>query len=475
MFRSKLVTCGAALALVGAAQMASALTYEQTILADNPVVYLPFNEAAGGTASNAGSLGAAGNGAYNNVTLGGQAILPQLGTAAQFNGANSNVRITDNAAFDVGSGPFSVELWYNTTTAARGDLFTYKGGGGDYGIHSNSENGNSASSYFNGFNGQALTATNQWHHLVATRAADGTYNVYRNGVLASTNNDLDTWNIANDILIGANHDGNPSNPLIPFAGRIDEVAIYNTALSAGSVTAHYTAAFQDAAKGLSVNFASGAGNEGPFNVVSHAGVVPMLNWNNATTNTGAAVPLVDSDGNPIATVLNFSSPNAWTNGTWPDDGSNGSMMRGYLDTEGTGGAGIDISLGALPAEYADGYDVIVYFDGDGTGRFGEYTVDDGAKSLTLIGNDDGNNIGGFVQDMGLQGDSGNYLVFSDFHGLNLRITSDAFTPVGGADGFRAPINGIQLVRAAAAVPEPASALLGLAGLAVLGMRRRRAA
>ena len=38
-------------------------------------------------------------------------------------------------------------------------------------------------------------------------------------------------NIASDLLIGTNHTGDPGNPTLNFAGWIDEVAIYGSALT----------------------------------------------------------------------------------------------------------------------------------------------------------------------------------------------------------------------------------------------------
>lgn len=234
----------AAIAIVtfSAASVVRATPYSSQVLADNPLVYLNFDEVAGATANNLGSLGAAGNGTYIGTVL-GQASAPaaNLGTSAGFNGTTANVRITDNAAFDVGTGAFSVELWFNTTTTVRGDLFTYKGGGGDYGIHSGT--GAVTNAYFNSFNGSAATPINNWYHLVNTRGPGNLFNLYINGVLAASGTDSDTWNIANDILIGANHGGNPGIIAIPFNGRIDEVAIYNTALTQAQVQAHFAAAF----------------------------------------------------------------------------------------------------------------------------------------------------------------------------------------------------------------------------------------
>ena len=36
--------------------------------------------------------------------------------------------------FDRGTGDFAVEMWMNADVTSRGDLFTYKGGGSDFGI-----------------------------------------------------------------------------------------------------------------------------------------------------------------------------------------------------------------------------------------------------------------------------------------------------------------------------------------------------
>jgi hypothetical protein len=234
-----------AVMVTSAATVAQASPYSDKVLADNPLVYLNFDEAAGPTANNLGSLGAAGNGTYNNTLLNVASVTgANLGTAASFNGTNANVRIPDNVAFDVGAGPFSVELWFNAGVTGRGDLFTYKGAGGDYGIHSGSQAANVTSVFFNGFNGSAATPINNWYHLVSTRGASGVFNLYINGILAASGTDNDTWNIANDILIGSNHTGIPSNGALFFNGRIDEVAIYNTALTQAQVQAHFAAAFQ---------------------------------------------------------------------------------------------------------------------------------------------------------------------------------------------------------------------------------------
>jgi hypothetical protein len=87
-----------------------------------------------------------------------------------------------------------------------------------------------------------------WVHLVGTY--DGSnWNLYRNGNLVATQAsptgalpvDLGDW------AVGSTGEGWADN----FNGAIDEVAIYNTALSAAKVTAHYQAA-KGATTGLNV-------------------------------------------------------------------------------------------------------------------------------------------------------------------------------------------------------------------------------
>ena len=226
---------------------------------------------------------------------------------------------------------------------------------------------------------------------------------------------------------------------------------------------------------ISINFANDQ-NGNAFNVTGSTGVVDVPNWNNLTSDgsgDGSMADLVDSQGNSTSASATWTSNNRWNNGSWPDDGGIGSLFRAYLDT-GNGGAanGANIQIADLPAEFAGGFDVYVFFDGSGNGRFGDYTVDDGTTSITLVGNDEANNLGDFVQDLGDLASSGNYLLFEGLAGNGVTISSAA------TSGFRAGVNGVQIVATAAVVPEPSTfvlAVLGLLGLAWFGRRRRRRA
>lgn len=227
-------------------------SFAASVTGAGPIAYWRFSEASGTVATNLGSLGAAANGAY----LGGVSLNqagprpPALGgfesnnAAGQFNGTSARVQVPDVPAFDFGTGPYTIAMWFNPSNAAvRGDLFTYKASGNDYGIHVASQGANTISVYHNTFIGTAGTvASGQWYFFVVTREAGGRTTAWLNGVVLFTGNDSASMSIPMDLLIGSNHGGTPSSPSIPFNGLIDEVALYSRALSTNEIQQQYRVA-----------------------------------------------------------------------------------------------------------------------------------------------------------------------------------------------------------------------------------------
>ena len=459
-----------AAAVAGTSQSHASL-YRNAVLADNPLVYLPLNETSGSTAFNQGSLGAAGNGTYVNVTLGQASANTNLGTAAGFTGSSA-VRVTDNAAFDVGTGAFTVEMWYRTTSDGRGDLFTYKGAGGDYGIHSNSQPDlagadGSASTFFNGFNGQAAASNNQFHHLVATRAAaGGAYKMYIDGNLAFSGTDGDTWNIANDILLGANHSGSPVNLNLGFNGQIDEAAIYNTELSANRVADHFAAA-QGVANSIGVNFIGGAGATGTLASTTVAGVIPQANWNNGGGSDGTLLNLNDRFGVATTVDITYDGDSVFQTASGNATG-NHSLYAGYVDD--TDNSTSNYTFSEIPFAR---YDVYVYTDSDAADSRDEsfsLLSSSGQLFAPVFVSDEANFSGAFIQatatSLNGTGAQGNYVLFRNVEG-------SSFTLTGQSLNFRNFVSAIQIN--AHAIPEPATASLALLGMGGLMMRRRRMA
>ncbi len=220
--------------------------------------------------------------------------------ASQNNGnAYSTVR-------EQGTDTFTVESWIKTTTTSGGKIIGF---GSEQTANSGSYDrqvymSNSGQIYFGVYPGtvRAINTTQsyrdgQWHHVVATLGADG-MKLYVDGSLKAQRADTTTaqgyqgyWRVGNDNL-----NGWPDAPSsVQFEGSIDEVAVYNSALSAERVSSHYsvgtTGSLPNAAptaaidppvvNGLDVSF-TGAGTDSDGSIASYA-----WEFGDGTTGTGA--------------------------------------------------------------------------------------------------------------------------------------------------------------------------------------------
>lgn len=243
------VCVGVALAAVLAPSREAAamsIEYQNQVLSDHPLAYWRFDETSGATATNLGSFLTTLNGTYSNVALGQTSAFAGLDTAAGFNGSNSQVLIpyAGGALAISGSNPFTVELWFNAINTTRGDLFTYKDGASDFGIHWSSNTARRINTWHNGylsFSGATDLATNTWYDMVFTRASGGAVTVYINGSVYETATDTLGLASTNGAIIGSNFNTYPT-PALVFNGRIDEVAFYNYALSPAQALTHFDVA-----------------------------------------------------------------------------------------------------------------------------------------------------------------------------------------------------------------------------------------
>ena len=242
MFGPGRICASAVLALAAVESLpAGTPAYRDSVLADNPVGYWQLDETSGTTAADA--AGTPQNGTFENCTLNQPGGALNLGTCASFNGSNSRVRVTANAVFELGNGSFSVEVWYKTPVSTRGDIFNYKNAN-DFGIFANASAAGSIGGWHNAYCPSITTTLNVWHHVVFTRTG-GVIRLYVDGVERGSAADTVSFSANADLFIGANHGGAPGYGIaIPFNGLIDEVAVYNSALSAARVQAHFTAANQ---------------------------------------------------------------------------------------------------------------------------------------------------------------------------------------------------------------------------------------
>lgn len=169
--------------------------------------------------------------------------------AGDFDSFDNAVIITDNSLFDfTSSDDFTFSMWFKTNHGSTETLIEKRetsgsnrgytlwiaagGGGGDFGFQLNDNSTNSFSNYGAGYD------DDEWHHVILTVAfSSNTANVYVDGINVGNNIDISsvTGDITNneDLLIGE-HISN-----FEWNGLIDEVKIFNYALTAEQVKTEY--------------------------------------------------------------------------------------------------------------------------------------------------------------------------------------------------------------------------------------------
>ncbi|MGN6445468.1 PKD domain-containing protein [Amnibacterium sp.] len=246
-------TSAAVTATVAAGSGASA--YANAVIADGASDYWRFGEASGPTAYD--WAGYSDLTAGTGVTFGAPgAIQGDTDTAATFSGDSSGLAATQTAI--PGPNTFSIESWFKTTSTAGGKVVGF--GNANAGASSNYDRhiymGADGTVYFGVYNGTTSTLKSssgyndgKWHDAVASLSSAG-MRLYLDGKLIGSRSDVTQgqdysgyWRIGGDTSwSGASY----------FAGQIDDTAIYPTALSAATVSAHYGDATSGAASTVPV-------------------------------------------------------------------------------------------------------------------------------------------------------------------------------------------------------------------------------
>ena len=212
---------------------ASPATATWTVTATGPVAAYGFNEASGTTVADA-----SGNGLTGTITGATRTTAGKFGRALSFNGTSNLVTVADNAKLDLTKG-MTLEAWVRPSTASgtRSVIFKERSGGPVYAMFANTST-NRPAGYVSVGSAQDIRSTttqlpvNVWHHLAVTY--DGiTLRLYVDGGQVASRA------IAGSITVstGALRIGGNSVWSQWFAGLIDEVRIYNRALTSTQLKA----------------------------------------------------------------------------------------------------------------------------------------------------------------------------------------------------------------------------------------------
>ncbi len=218
--------------------------YAAAVAADSPMLYWRLGESGGTTA-----VDAVGNypGTYSGtVTLGTAGYSADGDTATTLTGAGQ-VRTASTALNFNGRAPFTLEAWTKITDPSGypyGRLFsdesTDASGLQGYNVFrcpAGWSSGGYACLCFQRFENSAATGLctaatlGAWHHLAFTY--DGS------SMCAYVDGSLSSCAASSTAMVNRTAGLTVGNGANPFAGTLDEVAVYDYALSAGRIQAHY--------------------------------------------------------------------------------------------------------------------------------------------------------------------------------------------------------------------------------------------
>ena len=337
----KTLVCGMVLALLAVvfAVVPMNVSAEETI-PEGMVSYWRFDEGSGTIAGdsvigNDGSIGPA-------PSTGPTWITGKLGDALNFDGIDDHVHIPASASLDLG-GPLAMELWFYLTEypSDYDSLIWIETNSGGYhrGIWGHSSHNlyfQPGGSYGTAWVSDIEYSLNQWTHIATNiyqQGSDIVQDIYINGVLATshTYSSASLWSNAGHCRIGDDSMGRYTD------GMIDEVAIWNRALTSNEILQHYN-------------------NGNGIEITPDSSTIGLWHFDDGTGTTA-----LDSSGNNNDGTLspNLSGP-TWTTG----------QVGSALDFDGVddhvhipdSGFTIAIELWFYPTEYPTDYDCLIWIE-----------------------------------------------------------------------------------------------------------------
>ena len=245
-------------------------------------------------------LGDASVDVFGGVATGQPGALGDGDPAMQFDGTTGYARVpSPTAALD---GDLTLELWINVSLANRQTLIS-KGFSNEFELtverdgRLNFYNGTGAA-YAGLISASTGIRANQWHHVVVTRtAATRAIAFYVDGVPRGGGTiAMAARGSANPLLLGRS-----SSPLRYVDGRIDDVAVYDKALTATQVGVHYAARNITGLSAPQALQLAGADADGQPLTYAATGLPPGLTLN-PTTGVISGIVNVAAEGTYSVTV-----------------------------------------------------------------------------------------------------------------------------------------------------------------------------
>ena len=275
-----------------------------------------FDEGTGTTLTDA-----SGNGNNGTITNATWAPSGKYGKALQFNGTSARVTIPDAASLHLTTG-MTLEAWVNPSTVnANWRDVIYKGDDNFY-LSATSTNASrpdagliAGGTYADAFGTSALKA-NTWSFL--TETYDGsTLRLYVNGAqVASTAHTGSIATSTNPLQIGGDSIYGQF-----FAGLIDNVRVYNTALSAAQIQSDQTTAVASGPDTMAPS------QPGTLTATTVSGGEVDLSWGASTDNVGVTGYLVERcQGASCTSFAQIASP---TGTTYKDTSVSASTSYSY--------------------------------------------------------------------------------------------------------------------------------------------------
>ncbi|HEY3438539.1 MAG TPA: LamG-like jellyroll fold domain-containing protein [Actinotalea sp.] len=305
-------------------QPAPADAYGKAVYDLGPDLFWRLGESSGSVAADASTSETPG-GYSGGVTKGAAGAIQGLSnTAATFDGVDglvvSSKQFTNPTTY-------SQELWFKTTTTNGGKLIGFgnhnTGTSDNYDRHVYMEN--SGQLTFGVWTGFTNTITSPlayndgaWHQMVATQSSTDGMKLFVDGALVGTNGQTSAqdytgyWRVGGDTTWG---------PQPWFAGTIDEVAVYSTALTAQQIAQHYAlgtnappvnqapvAAFTSSVSNLTASVDGSTSADPDGTIASYA-----WDFGDSQTGTGATTSHLYAAGGTYTVTLTVTDNQGATN------------------------------------------------------------------------------------------------------------------------------------------------------------------